>query len=377
MRILAGRSRGAIGRLAGITGIVCNLLLFGGKLAAGVLSGSVSITADAWNNLSDCSSAAVTLLGFHLASKPADKEHPFGHARFEYLSSLLVSVLILLIGLELGQSAIRKILSPAPIRFSPLILAILLVSIAVKLFLAFLNRKLGRKIQSEALAATATDSLCDVVATSAVLLSCLLSHFFSWNLDGWFGAAVALFILFSGAKSAKSTIDLLLGKAMDPVLVQTITDAVRAHPNVLGIHDLLIHDYGPGRRFASAHVEMDSALAPMDCHETIDTIEREIQARFQVELVLHYDPVDRADPLRRKLLRILDEAAQALDPGISLHDFRIEQDADATVLRFDLSIPFSLPGEKERLRASLAAALPDDRCYRLAITFDEGGTPAE
>lgn len=364
------RSRQAYGRLAGCIGIACNLLLFAGKLFAGTVSGSVSIVADALNNLSDCSSSAVTLLGFHLAAKPADREHPFGHARIEYLSSLAISVLILLIGLELGKSAIGKIRNPAPVLFSGVTAAILVASILVKLFLAWMNRTLGRKIQSEALAATAVDSLCDVIATSAVLLSCLLSYFFSWNLDGWFGLAVAGFILFSGIRTAKSTIDLLLGKPADPTLIHAVLDAIRAHPNVLGVHDLLMHDYGPNRHYASAHVEMASTLAPLQSHETIDAIEREIRARFGVDLVIHCDPVDQSDPERERLLARMTQAAQQFDPQIALHDFRLEADGAQTVVQFDISIPYALVARTTELRAQLEAALPESGNYVLSITFD-------
>lgn len=265
------------GKLAGITGIFCNLLLFAGKLVVGTLCKSVSITADAVNNLSDASSSVVTLLGFKFAGKPADPEHPYGHNRMEYLSGLCVAVMILLIGAELVKTSVARIVSPEPVEFSLAIVLVLVGSILLKLWMAGFNRSLGMAIDSAALAAAAADSRNDVIATGAVLVSCVVGRLTGARIDGWTGLCVALFILWSGIGIAKDTIDPLLGMAPDEHLVRQITDLLLAQDKVLGVHDLMIHDYGPGRRFASAHVEMDYREDVLDAHERIDELERQVR----------------------------------------------------------------------------------------------------
>ena len=362
----------AAGRRAGAIGIGANVLLFAGKLLAGTLSGSVSITADAMNNLSDASSSIVTLLGFKLAEKPADEDHPFGHARFEYLSALAVAVLILFIGFELAKTSVLKIITPEKTAFTWLTAAILLASMGVKLWLSFYNRRLGKKINSDALLATAADSRNDVIATGAVLLSGIVEARTQWQVDAWMGLGVALFILYSGIGMARDTISPLLGQAVDPELRSQILDQIQSDPMVLGYHDLMVHDYGPGRRFASVHVEMDRREDPLVCHEIIDNLERECLASHGVQLVIHYDPVVTDDP---ELERQKNRAAQALkdiDPRLELHDFRMVASGGHTNLIFDIVVPQDLMGREKEIKQALDHRLNEgqDITYYTVVTFD-------
>ncbi len=283
--------RSAIGKFAGIVGIVCNLILFLGKLLVGWSVHSVAIVADAVNNLSDASSSVVTLLGFRLAQQPADEDHPYGHARYEYLSGLMVAFLILLIGVELLKSSVGKILHPSAVAFSGVTIGILLGSIAIKLWMSAFFRSLGNCIQSTALQATAVDSRNDVIATAAVLLGFVAGHFLKINIDGYIGIVVAGFILYSGVEIAKEAISPLLGKQADPELIKKLTELVLSQERVLGIHDLLIHDYGPGHCFASIHAELSAKEDPVQCHACIDEIECLALTELNVHLVIHYDPV--------------------------------------------------------------------------------------
>ena len=283
--------RAAYGNLASWVGILCNLALCAGKFMVGTLSGSISVAADAVNNLSDASSSVVSLLGFRLGSRPADEEHPYGHARFEYLSGLAVAVMVLVIGLELGKTSLGKILAPTPVTFSWVTVGVLAASILVKLWMALFNRKVGGRIHSGALIATAADSRNDVLTTGAVLTAALISHFARVELDGWMGLAVALFILYSGVGLVKSTIDPLLGLAPDPELVKYIHERVMSYPNVLGTHDLMVHDYGPGRQFASVHVEMAAEGDVMASHDVIDNIERDFLENDGLHVVIHFAPL--------------------------------------------------------------------------------------
>ena len=366
------KTRSAIGKLSGIVGIVANLLLFAGKLAVGVLSGSVSITADAMNNLSDASSSIVTFVGFKLAEKPADEDHPYGHARFEYLSGLAVAALIIVIGFELAKTSVQKIFNPALVAFSGLTVAVLVGSILVKLWLAIFNRTLGKKIHSGALAATAADSRNDCITTAAVLLAGLVEHFTSWQVDGYAGLAVALFILWSGAKLAKETIDPLLGTATSPELQALIVDYISANPKVLGYHDLMVHDYGPGQRFASLHVEMDQREDPLLCHEIIDDIERECLQSHNIHLVIHYDPVATDDPERNRLLTETHDILQAIDARLHAHDFRMVKGDGHTNLIFDVVLPSDMLKEKKRIRHTLEQELSKRENTKIytVITFD-------
>ncbi len=366
------KTRAAIGKLSGIVGIITNLLLFAGKLAVGVLSGSVSITADAMNNLSDASSSIVTFVGFKLAEKPADEDHPYGHARFEYLSGLAVAALIIVIGFELAKTSVEKIFNPAAVALSGITVAVLIGSIAVKLWLAIFNGKLGKRINSGTLQATAADSRNDCITTAAVLLAGVVEHFTSWKVDGYAGLAVALFILWSGVKLAKETIDPLLGKAASPELQALIVDYISANPKVLGYHDLMVHDYGPGQRFASLHVEMDQREDPLECHEIIDDIERECLQSHNIHLVIHYDPVVTDDPERNRLLAETMDVLSGIDPRLHPHDFRMVKGDGHTNLIFDVVIPSDMMKEKKKIRHTLEQELSrreNTKIYTV-ITFD-------
>ena len=363
--------RAAYGNLSGIVGILCNLLLFLGKLIAGTLSGSVSITADAVNNLSDASSSVVTLVGFKLAEKPADEDHPYGHARFEYIAGLMVAAMILIIGFELAKSSFEKILHPSPVAFSPLVAGVLIVSILVKLWMCFFNRALGRRIQSPTLEATAADSRNDVITTSAVLVAAIVGAVTDLTIDGYAGFLVALFILWSGIGIAKDTINPLLGERESPELRRTIIDEVKSRDKVLGFHDLMVHDYGPGRRFASIHVEMDQKENPLECHDIIDDIERDCLQKHNVHLVIHYDPIVTDDPevaaVRTRVLQIM----HGLDPRLSLHDFRMVSGQHHVNVIFDMVLPPEDAQTAEQLRRQIEAQLQDGKkTYHLIVTFD-------
>ena len=366
------RTRAAAGRLSGIVGIICNLLLFATKLAVGTLSGSVSITADAMNNLSDASSSIVTLVGFHLAEKPADEHHPFGHARFEYLSGLAVAGLILIIGYELAQTSIGKILNPTPVDLQWVTVGVLVGSIIVKFWLSRFNTKLGVMIDSATLMATAADSRNDVISTAAVLLAAVVERLTSWQVDGFMGLAVAAFILWSGVNMAKETISPLLGESTDPEQRKLIADFVSGWPKVLGFHDLMVHDYGPGQRFASLHIEMDRKEDAVECHEIIDDMERTMLKEHGIHLVVHYDPVVADDPAADRMRNLVAGILRVRDPRLSIHDFRMVPGTGHTNLLFDLAVPADMIKEHEHIQQSLESALNDlgEGTYYTVITFD-------
>lgn len=363
--------RAKIGSLSGFVGIACNLLLFAGKIAVGTLTGSMSITADAMNNLTDASSSIVTLIGFRLAQKPADEDHPYGHARFEYLSGLAVAAMIIVIGFELAKGSVEKILNPTPVEYSIVAMAVLVASIAVKLWLCLFNTTLGKRISSTTLLATAADSRNDVLATGVVLLAALVQFFTKWQIDAVLGLGVALFILWSGWNLIRETISPLLGEAASPELRELIVDYISEQPHVLGFHDLMVHDYGPGQRFASLHVEMDMRDDPLYCHELIDDMERECLRSHNIHLVIHYDPVVTDDPelneMREKVTRFFMEK----DEQMSIHDFRMVRGTGHTNLIFDVALPASRRGQEKALKKELEAQLKtDDTIYYTVITFD-------
>ena len=365
--------RSAIGSLSGIVGISCNLLLFLLKLLVGTLAASVSITADAMNNLSDATSSIVTLLGFKLAEKPADEDHPYGHARYEYLSGLAVAAMIIVIGFELVKSSVEKILNPTAVEFSFVTAAVLLGSIAFKLWLAGFNGSLSKMIHSATLEATAADSRNDCIATGAVLIAGLVEFFTNWTIDGFMGLAVAIFILYSGAQLARDTISPLLGEQASPELRQKIVDHIGANPKVLGYHDLMVHDYGPGQRFASLHVEMDKDEDPLLCHELIDDMERECYHLHGIHLVIHYDPVVTNDPELDRMRALVTAILRVKDERMSIHDFRMVPGNGHTNLIFDVALPHDLMGQEKTIQKSLEAALNDlgEGTYYTVITFDQ------
>ena len=332
--------RTAYGILCGAVGICFNILLFAGKFLAGRISGSIAVTADAFNNLSDAGSSIVTLLGFRLAGQKPDSDHPFGHGRMEYLSGLAVSMLILLMGFELAKSSLDKILHPEAVDSSPLVLVILCVSIAVKLYMFFYNRQVGKKLNSTAMQATALDSLSDSVATTAVLLATLVSQFTGWEIDGWCGILVAAFILWSGFGAAKDTMDPLLGTPPSHEFVEQIRQLVLAHPTVIGIHDLVVHDYGPGRRMISLHAEVPAAENVLELHDEIDNVERELKEKLGCEAVIHMDPVVTDDGVTAKTRKRVQELVHCIDDDIDIHDFRMVAGPTHTNVIFDAVVPF-------------------------------------
>ncbi len=369
---LSPKGRSVVGKLSGLVGIVCNLLLFAGKLLVGVLSGSLSVTADAMNNLTDASSAIVTLLGFKLAEKPADADHPYGHARFEYLSGLAVAALIVVIGVELGKTSLDKILHPQPVSFTWLTVGVLIASMGVKLWLSVFNGSLAKKIHSTTLSATAQDSRNDVISTAAVLAAGIFEHFSGYTVDGYVGMGVAVFILYSGIQLGRETISPLLGESTSPELRELIVDYVRSCPKVLGYHDLMVHDYGPGQRFATLHVEMDNREDPLLCHELIDDMERECLANHNIHLVIHYDPVVTDDPVLTRLRSGAEQALREVDDRLGIHDFRAVTGNGHTNLIFDVALPSDMTGREQELRTLVEEALSQQEGQKIyaVITFD-------
>ena len=364
--------RARIGKLSGAVGIICNCLLAAGKLIVGHMTSSMSITADGLNNLSDGASSIVTLLGFKLAEKPADRKHPYGHARIEYIAGLTVAVMILFIGLELGKSSVEKLIDPEPIEFSFTAVWVLCASILVKLFMMLFNLKMGRRINSNALLATAADSRNDVMTTSAVLAASIVEHFYDVRIDGVMGIAVSLFILYSGIKLAGETMSPLLGEGANPELQKQITDYINGCPMVLGCHDLMVHDYGPGRRYASIHVEIDKNEDPMACHARIDRMERESLKNYGTHLVIHYDPVQTDDPEVNSTKRLVNTIIKVRDGRLTIHDFRMKDDGDSVKMSFDMILPEDLRGQEQSIKETVEKALNslDSKKYYADITFD-------
>lgn len=371
----APESRQRYGLLSGGVGILLNLALCCGKFLAGLWSGSIAVTADAVNNLSDAGSSVVTLAGFRMAAKKADEDHPFGHGRMEYLAGLAVSVVILLVGLELGKSSIQKILSPQAVEFSWLTAGILAVSVLVKLWMFRFNRTLGRRIDSAAMQATATDSLSDSAATCVLLLGLLAGHFLDLPLDGWLGVGVSLFILRAGWGAAKDTLDPLLGQSPDPALVAGIQETVLSHAIVSGIHDLVIHDYGPGRRMISLHAEVPMHADMLAVHDEIDNIERELRDRFQVEAVIHMDPIATDDPATNDLRARMAQLVREIDPAMTIHDFRMTAGPDHQNLIFDAVVPHHCALSDEEVRAAIAEKAAElGESYYTVVSLDRAYT---
>ena len=342
------------GTLSGAVGIFLNLMISLGKFTAGVITSSVAVTADAFNNLSDAASSLVTLVGFRLAGQKADDDHPFGHGRIEYLAGLAVSVAILLVGLELAKSAVGKILHPEAVSFSLLSAGILAASILVKLWMYVFNRTLSRRIESAAMAATAADSLSDCVATSAVLLGLLAGHFADLSIDGWVGVVVAAFVFKTGWEAAKDTISPLLGQPPDPALVSGIRETVLEHPEVRGVHDLIVHDYGPGHIMASLHAEVSIDADMAATHDVIDNIERELGSKYHIMATIHMDPIATDDSLVNARRDEMLELARQIDPEITLHDFRMTEGPTHTNLIFDLVVPRKCPMSDGEVRQEMA-----------------------
>lgn len=359
--------RKAYGSLCSALGITLNVLLFAGKYAAGLISGSIAITADAFNNLSDAGSSAISLIGFRLAGKKPDPDHPFGHGRLEYISGLCVAALILVMGVELLISSVEKIISPEPVENGLLPAIILIVSIGVKVYMSLYNRAIGKKISSSAMLATATDSLSDSIATAVVLLSMLVSYLFSVNIDGYAGVLVALFILFAGVGVARDTLSPLLGQAPDPELVRKIEDIVMARDEIIGMHDLVVHDYGPGRLMISLHAEVDGRGDIFELHDAVDVVERTLAQELGCEATIHMDPVvcddERVDAEHARLLEIIADLGDVL----SIHDFRMVAGPSHTNLVFDAVIPGGLSKTAEEVRKEICQAVEEKMPGRFAV----------
>lgn len=349
------RVRRAYGVLCSLLGIFLNLLLFAGKYVAGVVSGSIAVTADAFNNLSDAASSVITLLGFSLAAKKPDLDHPFGHGRIEYLSGVAVSLLIIVVGVQLGRDSIAKIISPQPIEAGLLPIIILIVSILVKGYMYLYNRAMAKKLNSPGMSATATDSISDCVATTVVLVSMLIARFWGVNIDGWSGAAVALFIIWSGFMSARDTISPLLGSAPSPELVQKIYDIVLSHPEVVNIHDLMVHDYGPGRLMISLHAEVLGDGDIFALHDAIDTAEYELAKKLGCQAVIHMDPISTDDSKVSGMYKELLTKIAQINPEVSIHDFRIVDGPTHTNVIFDAVLPLDSKMSPEELKSRLEA----------------------
>ncbi|MBO5242382.1 MAG: cation transporter [Lachnospiraceae bacterium] len=341
--------RKAYGTLCSILGIFLNVCLFAGKYVAGFVSGSIAIMADAFNNLSDAGSSFITLIGFVFAGKKPDSDHPFGHGRIEYLSGLGVAFLIMLMGVELGKSSVKKIRHPEVVELSALSIAILLVSILVKLYMAYYNRSIGKKIASEAMKATATDSLSDAVSTTVVLLAMLFLHFTNINIDGYCGLLVAILILLAGFNAAKDTISPLLGQAPEPEFVEQIEQIVTAHEEVVGIHDLIVHDYGPGRVMISLHAEVPGDGDIFVLHDVIDLIERELEQKLHCDATIHMDPIDmNNEAVSQKKAEVV-ALINAMEEDLTIHDFRMVVGNTHTNLIFDVVVPAGYKKSEEKL----------------------------
>jgi len=334
------RVRVAYGVLCGAVGVALNILLFCGKFIAGMLSGSIGVTADAFNNLSDAGSSVVSMVGFRLSAGKPDREHPFGHGRFEYIAGLAVSMAILLMGFELIKSSMQKIIDPQPVTFSLLTVCILVASILVKLYMYLYNRSIGKKIDSTTMRATALDSFSDMAATGVVLASMFVSKWTNFAVDGWAGLAVALFILYTGVSAAKETISPLLGQPPDMAFVKKIEDIVLSEDDVVGVHDLVVHDYGPGRLMISLHAEVPADGSMLELHDTVDNLERRLREECGCEAVIHMDPVVLNDERTNRLHGEVEEMVHDLDESLSVHDFRVVPGPTHTNLVFDVVVPF-------------------------------------
>ena len=363
--------RDKCGRVAGAVGIVTNFLLFLMKIIVGTVFHSVSVTADAVNNLTDSGSSVVTLIGFKMASKPADEKHPFGHARIEYLSGVIVSFIVIFLGLQLGMSSIEKILTPEENALTPVALVVLVISILAKLWQCLFYRKVGRMIKSESVEATSKDSRNDVIATSVVLLGAVITMLTGVNLDGYMGAAVALFIVFSGVQLTISTADPLLGQAPEGELVQTITEKMLSYPGIIGMHDLAVHNYGVGRCFASAHCEVDAKNDILVSHDLIDNIERDFSRDLGIHMVIHLDPVIVGDARTDALHCKVQSLVTALYPTVTIHDFRVIWGVTHSNIVFDAAVPFAVKDSDAVITQKLEAEIQKlDPEYRTVVTID-------
>lgn len=355
------------GVLCGAVGIALNILLFIGKIFAGLISNSIAITADAFNNLSDAGSSIITLIGFRMAGQEPDPDHPFGHGRIEYISGLLVAVIILIMAFELIKSSVEKIFNPEELSYSPVILAILLASILVKLYMAYYNRKISKKIDSSAMMATATDSLSDTLATSVVLAATLVAHFTGLKIDGYCGVLVGLFICYAGIGAARDTISPLLGQAPDPEFVKQVSDIVLSYNGVIGIHDMIVHNYGPGRILISLHAEVSADGDILEIHDMIDTIEHRLRDDLHCSAVIHMDPICLDDEETAQLRKKVAGYLKDIDASITMHDFRIVKGPTHTNVIFDIVVPYDFPVPDDQVVKTLSERIQSENPNHFAV----------
>ncbi len=365
------KKRQIYGTVSSVIGIMLNVCLFLGKYIAGVISGSIAIMADAVNNLSDAGSSFITLIGFRFAGKKPDVDHPFGHGRFEYISGFVVSMAIIMMGFELVKSSVSKILHPADIDMGMVSVIILVVSILVKLYMAYFNRRIGKKINSSAMKATSVDSLSDACATFVVLVSMIVIRISGLNIDGYVGVLVSLFIFYAGYNAAKDTIDPLLGKNPDPEFVESIKNIVMSHDNVVGIHDMVVHDYGPGRVMVSLHAEVPGDGDIFELHDAIDHIERELTEELGCSAVIHMDPIETNNEIVKALKAKISEGVILLIEGASIHDFRMVQGPTHTNVIFDVVVPYSVKYSDEEVKEKVCRMVQlIDNTYFAVINID-------
>ena len=364
--------RVAYGYLCGAVGIALNILLFAGKIIAGTISGSVAVTADAFNNLSDAGSSIISLIGFRLASQKPDPHHPFGHGRFEYIASLIISIIIVLMGFELGKSSFEKIVAPQAVEYSAVTFAVLGASVLGKLYMFFYNNSVGKKIDSATMRATAMDSISDAVSTGAVLISAVIAMFTNLALDGWMGLVVAVFIMVTGFKSAKETIDSLLGTPPSPEFVKQIEDMALQYDDIIGVHDMIVHNYGPGRTFVSLHAEVPSDGDIVTIHDTVDNAEREIAKELGCLVTIHMDPVDVHDEHTAQLREKVSEIIKQINPDITFHDFRVVSGPTHTNLIFDIVSPMDCGLSDQELADTIADKIHQcNESYFAVINVDK------
>ena len=363
--------RVAYGYLCGNVGIFFNILLFLGKFIAGAVSGSIAVTADAFNNLSDAGSSIITVLGFKLSSRKPDMEHPFGHGRLEYVSGLIVSLLIVMMGVELVKSSVEKIVNPTEAEYSLFTFVILIASILVKSYMYYYNHAIGKKIKSAAMDATALDSFSDAITTFAVLVSSLVGMYTNWMIDGWCGIVVAAFILRTGILAAKGTVDLLVGTPPDPIFVHRIQEIVLSHEGIIGIHDLIVHNYGPGRMMVSLHAEVPCDADIMAAHDTIDNIEKDIREEMHCLAIIHMDPIDTRDELTNETREKVKELVRTIDARLTIHDFRMVSGPTHTNVIFDVVVPFDLKMTDSEVRAQIGQLVGTLGNYFAVVDIDQ------
>lgn len=365
-------SRIGSGKIACIIAIFANMVLFAFKFFVGIISNSQAITADSFNSLSDSASGAMNLFGFHMSGKPADRDHPFGHGRVEYIVALIISGLIVVVGVEFFKSSIERIISPEPIKYEIFMLLILIGSILTKVFLFFFYRRLSSKINSKSLAAAAFDSLSDVGITSVTLIALVVSGRFGWKIDGYVGAVVSVFVIYGGISVAKDAISPLLGVEVSPETMNKINDIILSDPNILGAHDIIVHDYGPGRLMSSAHAELNAKTPLQEAHQIIDNLEKRIMTELNIPMTIHPDPVEVDDEVTQRIRVITEQLLRNLSPDLRMHDFRISHKEEAVIIEFDLVVDQDFKMSDDEIRKILYADISDyfEGNCRLNVHFD-------